>query len=302
MKLRSLAVIAGTLLSAIATFAQPRASLLVSTAWLAGHLGDPNLVVLQVARQRADYDRGHIPGARFLALGDIMVTRNGKQNELPPAADLEQVFERAGVGDRSRVVLYGEMSGLFAARAYFTLDYLGHGDRAALLDGGLEKWRAEQRPISTDAPPITPATFTPVIPPEVLVALTAVRDFSRAKQNDPRAPVALLDARPLSEFNGTAAFPGVPRAGHIPAAMDLYWKETLTGGDAPVLLPVSALRKKFAQAGVASGQKVITYCVSGVQASFLYFVARYLGYDAALYDGSFAEWSSAGDTAVVAGK
>jgi len=98
------------------------ANMLVQTDWLAAHLSDKNLVILHVGADRTTYEGGHIPGARFLRLSDIAVTRNGIPNELPPVADLKATFEKLGIGDRSRVVLYGDMLGLFAARAYFTLD------------------------------------------------------------------------------------------------------------------------------------------------------------------------------------
>ena len=127
-----------------------RPEMLVTTAWLAEHLRDPDLVVLCVNSAPEFYSRGHIPGARQIKLGDIAVTRDGIPNELPPVEDLRKVFAAAGVGNSSRVVLYGERSNLFAARAYFTLDYLGVAGRAALLDGGLEKWTAEHRPLSTE--------------------------------------------------------------------------------------------------------------------------------------------------------
>src|SRR5882757_2777190 len=138
-----------------------RSDMLVSTAWLAQHLKDANLVIVHVSRDRTAYDAGHIPGARFLALSDFVVTRDGILNELPPAAALKTVFERLGISDDSRVILYGDASVLPATRAYFTLDYLGHGDQAALLDGGLEKWRAEGRTLSKDATVAAAGNFTP---------------------------------------------------------------------------------------------------------------------------------------------
>lgn len=126
-----------------------RSEMLVSTDWLSARLNDPKVVILHVARERDHYDKGHVPSARFVAWGEITATRDGIPNELAPVADLQKLFERLGVGDDARIVLYGDNSGLSAARAYFTLDYLGHGDRAALLDGGLEKWQSERRTVST---------------------------------------------------------------------------------------------------------------------------------------------------------
>jgi len=131
--------------TANATGSEAGSKLLVQTGWLAAHLNDSNVVVLHVAPNRTSYDAGHISGARFLPLSDVAVTRNGIPNQLPTVDAMKIAFERVGVGDKSRVVIYGDMSGLFAARAYFALDYLGHGNHAALLDGGLEKWKAEHR-------------------------------------------------------------------------------------------------------------------------------------------------------------
>ncbi len=121
--------------------------MLVSTAWLQEHLGDRDLVVVYVGRDRSEYDAGHIPGARFLALDELVEQHKDSLNDLPPVAKLQAVFESLGVGDDARIILYGDGGGLLAARAYYTLDYLGHGDRAALLDGGMEKWKAEGRPL-----------------------------------------------------------------------------------------------------------------------------------------------------------
>src|ERR1051325_7412045 len=128
-----------------------RKEMLVTTEWLAAHLHDPDLVVLSVGSAPEFYSKGHIPNARQILLSEIAVTRDGIPNELPADAVLEKVFAAAGVGNGSRIVLYGERSNLLAARAYFTLDYLGLAQKAALLDGGVEKWRAEQRPLSTEA-------------------------------------------------------------------------------------------------------------------------------------------------------
>ena len=121
-----------------------RSEMLVSTDWLAKHINDRDVFVIHVAADRKHYDDGHLPGARFLSPKEILTTRNGVANELPPVADLQKAFEQLGVGDTGRIVIYGENSGLLAARVYITLDYLGHGDRAALLDGGVEKWKAEK--------------------------------------------------------------------------------------------------------------------------------------------------------------
>src|SRR5690606_15567428 len=133
--------------------AEPRAVLPADSA--AALLAGADVVVLHVDRDRDAYDAGHLPGARFLPLGAIVVERDGVPHELPPVAALGSVFESLGVGDSSRVLLYGDP--LWAARAWFTLEYLGHGDRASVLDGGLAAWRAGGHPVTRDAPPAAAA-------------------------------------------------------------------------------------------------------------------------------------------------
>ena len=280
--------------------AQVRQHMLVSTEWLARHLSDSAVVILHVARERADYDAGHLPGARFLAVDHITVAHDKVSNELPPAEELEKVFESLGVGDRTQVVLYGERQGLWAARAWFTLDYLGHADKAALLDGNIEKWRRENRPLTKDAPPIKPARFSPHVQPGVLVTLPVVRDLSWEALNTTPAAV-LVDARPPEQYRGEESASDTPRPGRIPGAVSLYWMTAQESKDNPQLIAPAELRRLFQSAGIAPGRNVVSYCHSGVQAAYAYFIAKYLGYDAALYDGSFQQWSNAAGTQVATG-
>jgi thiosulfate/3-mercaptopyruvate sulfurtransferase len=279
-----------------------REHMLVSTQWLAGHLTDSAVVILHVARERSDYDAGHLPGARFLAVKQITVTHDKVTNELAPAEELKKVFESLGVGDGTRVVLYGERQGLWAARAWFTLDYLGHGDNAALLDGNIEKWRREKRPLTKDAPPIKPASFTPHVRPSVLVTLAVLRDLSWEALNTSSPTPVLVDARPPEQYRGEENDSDTPRAGRIPGAVSLYWMTALQGKENPQVLPPAELRRLFQSVGIAPGRKVVSYCHSGVQGAYAYFIAKYLGYDVALYDGSFQEWSNAEGTQVATGR
>lgn len=281
---------------------QVREQMLVSTEWLARHLTDSAVVILHVAQERSDYNAGHLPGARFLAVGQISVMRDKVSNELAPAEELKKVFESLGVGDRTQVVLYGERQGLWAARAWFTLDYLGHGESAALLDGNIEKWRSENRPLTKDAPLIKPASFSPDVHPWVLVTLPVVRDLSWEALNTTSPTAVLVDARPPEQYRGEESAFDTPRAGRIPAAANLYWMTALESRENPHVLPAADLRRLFQSAGITSGRKVVSYCHSGVQGAYTYFIAKYLGYDAALYDGSFQEWSNAAGTQVATGR
>jgi thiosulfate/3-mercaptopyruvate sulfurtransferase len=287
------------LLPFLAGAAAVRSDMLVSTAWLAQNLSNPNLVILHVSRDRVAYDAGHIPGARFLALPDIAVTRDGILNELPPAATLQEVLERVGVSDNSRVILYGDTSVLPATRAYFTLDYLGHGDRTSLLDGGLPKWTAESRPLEKEAPQVARGRLTLHPRPEVVVNINAMKDLSFSAANTPAASPVLVDARTNAEFTGTTAPSSeIPRPGHIPGATDVYWMQTQASKSDMSLLPEAALRKIYESAGVTPDRPVVTYCNTGMQASQSYFTLKYLGYDARMYDGSFSEWSNTKDSPV----
>ncbi|MFB3812834.1 MAG: sulfurtransferase [Terriglobales bacterium] len=278
-----------------------RANMVVSTDWLADHMNDPTVVVIHVGQKRADYEAAHIPGARFLWFDKLAVSREGLNNQLPPVADLQKLFSDLGVGDDSRVVLYGDREGLSAARAYWTLDYLGHGDRAALLDGGLEKWRREERPVTNVVRKFAPAKFTVRLNPKVLAQLPEVREYSR-KLTAGQNTVALIDTRPTEDYTGHRQQHGLGRAGHIPGATNVDWHKLVERPDSPDLRPTPEMRELFAAAGATPGKKVVTYCNTGVQAAYGYFVAKFLGYDVSLYDGSLQEWNHAKDTEVMSGK
>lgn len=261
-----------------------RKEMLVTTEWLAAHLHDPDLVVLSVGTTPEFYSKGHIPSARQILLSEIAVTRDGIPNELPPVEKLQAIFAAAGVSNNSRIVLYGERYNLLAARAYFTLDYLGAAEHASLLDGGIDKWRAEQRPLSNEAVKAKPAKLTIAPHPAILVDTPAMRKFAEQR-------VALIDARPVKEFTGEQLSEDVQKAGHIPGATSLYWMDMLVSRENPVLKPESELRQMYVQAHAVAGQPLVTYCRTGMQSSFDYFVAKYLGYEPSMYDASFYEWS-----------
>jgi thiosulfate/3-mercaptopyruvate sulfurtransferase len=263
-------------------------SLLVDADALQRRLSDRRTVVLHVARDRADYERGHVPGARFLPLGSIVVERDGVPNELPPVEQLREAFEAAGVSDGSRVVLYGELDGLAAARAFFTLDYLGKAD-VALLDGGLAEWRRGDRAVSTAPAPESRGRLTPRPRPELVVDA----EWVRARLED--TTLVLIDARPPAEFSGEVPGAGIPRPGHIPGARNVFWRTALVSDADPRLRSPEILHAPFTLAGAALGDTLVVYCRTGVQASHAYFVARYLRRPVVMYDGSFADWSRRGE-------
>ena len=269
-----------------------QSQMLISTSWLEQHLNDRNLVVLYVGRDRSQFEAGHIPGSRFVRLDDLVEQHKDSLNELPPVADLQATFESLGVGDQSRVVLTGDALGMLAARVYFTLDYLGHANGVSLLDGGAERWVAESRETSKEEARPERAHFTPHVRPEILVSTAKMHDLS-PQISKGATNFVLLDARPVAEYSGAEKSEAVPKAGHIAGAQSLYWKKLIRSDVDPRLLPVDELRQQFLSAGATHGRSVITYCRTGMQSSFAYFVAMYLGYDAAMYDGSVYEWVNA---------
>jgi thiosulfate/3-mercaptopyruvate sulfurtransferase len=264
-----------------------RPEMLVTTAWLAENLSEPDVIVLCVDSTPDFYAKGHIPGARQIKLGDIAITRDGIPNELPLVEVLQRVFAAAGVSNSSRVVLYGERYNLLAARAYFTLDYLGVAARVALLDGGIEKWTAERRLLSTEIPQAKTATLAVSPRPEILVDTKTMRDLSQKKPGS----VTLVDARPTKEFTGEQLSEDVAKAGHIPGAKGLYWMDMLVSRENPILKPEAELRRMYSELNAEADQPLVTYCRTGMQSSFNYFVAKYLGYEPSMYDASFFEWS-----------
>jgi thiosulfate/3-mercaptopyruvate sulfurtransferase len=260
--------------------------MIVSGQWLAEHLNDPKVVVLHVGDKRSEYDGGHIPGARFLALKDFI---EGDAAELPSAEKLKAAFENLGVKDDSRIVIYTTSWYPMAGRAYYTLDYLGLGEHTALLDGGIDEWKLEKRSMEKTEPKIAHGSFTPHVHPEVRAMLEEVKKLSE----QPSQTAVLVDSRPEKRYTD----------GHIAGAVHVYWQETLVDAkNKPVFLPPDKLKELFASRGIAPGQRLVTYCEVGLQASHDYFIAKYLGYDAAMFDGSIHEWSHMNMLPVVAGK
>jgi thiosulfate/3-mercaptopyruvate sulfurtransferase len=272
--------------------------MLVSTAWLAQHLTDPNLVLIEIGPKES-YDAGHIPGAQFVDFHALMAPHqmDGKHEpqklgapvvlalELPSVARLDSALNAIGMTGNSRVVIYFSKEWVTpAARAYLTLDYAGLRGQVALLDGGLTTWQAEARPVTTEVPVARAGSFRST--PQNDVVVTA--DWVSSHLRDPK--VQLIDAR-NTEYYTDSEDNGMPRGGHIAGAASIPFP-TLVDSTSLRFKDRAELLRMFTAAGVRPGTTVVGYCHVGQQASLVYFAARYLGLDARLYDGSFQEWSA----------
>ena len=263
-----------------------RESLLVSTAWLADHLHDPNLVLLSVGDTK-DYAQAHIPGAVQLDYAAIQTgsTPGHLTTELPPIERLVEVFGKLGVSNDSHIVLYfvDDSWASRTTRVFLTLDAMGLGDRTSLLDGGYKVWKSENRPVTAEVRPVTPGKIAPCQQSDV------VTDVDYVRANLHRDGVHIVDARDAIYYTGEQHGNG-KRPGHIPGATNLTYS-TLLDANGKFKSP-ELLASMFRETGVKPGDRVVSYCHIGQQATVVYFVARYLGYDARLYDGSWEDWSA----------
>jgi thiosulfate/3-mercaptopyruvate sulfurtransferase len=262
-----------------------RSDLLVTTEWLAKELTNPKLVLLHVG-EKGEYDAGHIPGAQFLRLQDLStpMTRDEKvlALELPSADDLRGRLERFGISDDSRIVIYWGNDWVSpSTRALLTLQYVGLGAQASILDGGLPAWKKAGQAVTTEVP----AARSGKLSARPTVPVTVDADFVKAHV---RAPgYTIIDARNTIFYDGPPS-EHEAKPGHVPGSVNLVFDVPF--GDENTLLPEAQLRDVFARAGVKPNDTIIAYCHIGQQATVVVFAAQTLGYNVKLYDGSFQDW------------
>ncbi|MCF8707218.1 3-mercaptopyruvate sulfurtransferase [Rhizorhapis sp. SPR117] len=267
--------------------------MLVSTEWLANELGASDLRVVDATQYMpddprtalAEYEAGHIPGAVFMDLANLVDSNSPVDNTLPPPEKFASRMQSLGLGDGSRIVLYDESPIKSAARAWFMLTMFGAYD-VAILDGGLAKWKAEGRPLTQGKEALRHRHFT------VWKDDKAVRTKTDVAANIANAAEEVVDARSAARFTGMERDPRPGMApGHIPGSKNLPYGELFNADG--TYKTGAALKAVFDAAGVDMTKPMVTTCGSGMTASVIAFGARLLGKkDIALYDGSWAEWGA----------
>jgi thiosulfate/3-mercaptopyruvate sulfurtransferase len=275
---------------------------LVSTDWLAAHLRDPDLRVLDASwflpgsgrDAKAEYDAAHIPGARFFDIDEIADLRSELPHMAPPPEKFISRMRMMGVGDGHQVVVYDSMGIFSAARVWWTFRLMGKTD-VAVLDGGFAKWQAEGREVE-DMPPIVRDRHMTVSRQNHLV-----KDVTQVAHAAKLAEAEIIDARAAARFRGEAPEPrpGL-RSGHIPGSRNLPFGELLNPDG--TMKPPAALKAVFEAVGVDLTKPAITTCGSGVTAAVLSLALERIGHrNHALYDGSWSEWGMYDDLRVATG-
>jgi thiosulfate/3-mercaptopyruvate sulfurtransferase len=279
----------------------PRPELFISTAQVAERLGEPNVRVVDCrftfeGDGKAAYLAGHIPGAVHCDWSRDLSA------EPPPSGhprhmllgpkEFADAMSRVGIGNDTFVIGYDAEGGHHAARLWVGLRRYGH-DKMAVMEGGIQKWQAEGRPIEKGETTATPATFVPRPRDGVLASKEEV--VAAVRKGDPW----LLDVRRDSEFTGEEK--RAARGGHIPGAVHVLWKDALK--DDWTLKDADELEEMYANAGFGAETSTVTYCQAGVRAAFTHLVLTALGHDdVRTYDGSWEEWGNDPALPIIVGR
>src|ERR1700734_1576437 len=263
---------------------------LATTEWVAQHLNDPKIRLVEVDVDTTAYDQGHIPGA--VGWNWQSQLQDHVRRDLIDQATLEKLLGQSGISNDTTVLLYGDNNNWFAAYALWQLKYYGHKD-VRLIDGGRKKWIEEKRPLTTDPVKVTATTYHASGPDESIRARKEeIFDALNKKKS-----AQLVDVRSVDEFTGKIiAPPGMSetaqRAGHIPGAANIPWAQA-ANEDGTFKSP-DALKTLYESKGITGKNEVIAYCRIGESSSHTWFVLKYLlGYDNVKnYDGSWTEWGN----------
>jgi len=271
---------------------------LISTEWLAGALGAPDVMVFDATKYLpnepfdgiAKYREAHIPGARFFDIDVVADPDTNLPHMAPTAGRFARLMGEMGISNATRVIFYDQKGLQSSARGWWLMKLFGH-DNAAVLDGGLPKWLAEGRATqSGEATPAPAASYTPDFRADLL---KGIGDVKRIIAD---GSALILDARAKGRFDGTAPEPrpGLP-SGHMPGAKSVPFNELLNADF--TMKDAAALRARFAAAGADGSKPIITSCGTGVTACILALGLKQAGLgDAAIYDGSWTEWAGRPET------
>lgn len=270
---------------------------LTTTQWVADHLKDPNVRLLEVGWDTSEFEAGHLPGT--LAAWTYADLHRAGEREIPTKSEIEQMLSKAGIANNDTIVLYGGFGNLIAVLAFWVLKIYGHQD-VRLLDGGRENWLIEGRPLSTEIPSPKPTQY---IAREPDTRLRADKDLIIDVIGKPA--YVLVDARPDDMYSGKNTA-GVARGGHIPTAINIPaarilddqggfagWHPPTTNGDG-TFKSLEELQELFAEKNLTQDKLIITYCLRGGLSTHMWFVlTQLLGYsNVREYDRSWVEWGN----------
>ncbi|MBI3989639.1 MAG: sulfurtransferase [candidate division NC10 bacterium] len=263
---------------------------LVETTWVAEHLNDPKVRIVEVSVDPAAFEQGHIPGA--VALNWFKDLEEPVMRNIASRERIEELLSKAGISEDTTVILYGDNNNWFAAYAYWLLKSYGHQD-ARIMNGGRKKWMDEGRPMTKEAAQVKPTTYKAKDPDPHIRAL---RDF--VLESLGRGDRALVDVRSPKEFTGELLAPehlpqeGAQRGGHIPRAANIPWGEAVRQDG--TFKPAEELETLYRGKGITPEKEVIAYCRIGERSSHTWFVLKeLLGYPKVRnYDGSWTEYGS----------
>ena len=268
-------------------FARPE--LLVDTAWLAAHLNDPSIRIVDL-RPRG-YADSHIPEAVWLDNNAIRVA-NRPPTFLPTPAEFQELMARLGISNTTRVIAYDERGGIYATRLWWILNHYGHS-QVAVLDGGWVKWAAEKRATNAAAPTHARTTF------EIKRGTVKVATADDVRGAINKAGTKLVDARTQGEIDGKD-LRNIKRGGYIESSVPVYWEDTLDP-TTKAFKSAAEIQKLYRDRGIQPTDNVITYCQIGMRASHDLFTLALIGHDLtklANYYGSWEEWGNRDDTPI----
>ncbi|MCD7111644.1 3-mercaptopyruvate sulfurtransferase [Rhizobium sp. DKSPLA3] len=280
---------------------EDKSPLVVSSDWLQARLGDAGLRIVDASwylpahkrDPKAEYAAGHVPGAIFFDHDGLSDATSGLPHTLPTPDAFAASVGALGIAEMDMIVVYDGPGFFSAPRAWWMFRVMG-AKEVYVLDGGLDGWKSEGRPVTTETPPVSPATFHPTFDAH------AVTSFTEMTQIVGEGSRQIADARSLGRFTGEEAEPRAGmRSGHMPGALSLPAGGFAANGHFKSL---PELQKLVADAGIDLDKPVVTSCGSGITAAIITLALQSLGHtDNTLYDGSWSEWGSRADTAIATG-